>query len=231
MQSSLERLLVAGQPRDTINQLESWGLRQFQSKFHLYDQENSPPDSKLAWLSAMQHYGVPTRLLDFTQSPYIALYFALESHNPSAHGDMAVYAMDCSALMKCSVDEISKHNPALRGKSLEQVDDDKDNIFDKIIDTSSFDILWVTEPKILNVRVDRQAGTFLIAGNRLKTTEELLMTPTYQHVAAIKYEIPKEFYSSIFAMLRKVNITSKTLYGGLYGLGGSVRMELRVYSS
>lgn len=45
----------------------------------------------LGWLSIMQHYGAPTRLLDWSESPFVATYFAYEQVSDT---DAAIYALD-----------------------------------------------------------------------------------------------------------------------------------------
>ena len=52
--------------------------REFERRLHQYPVDIPANRSPLECLSLMQHYGAPTRLLDFTYSFYIAAYFALE---------------------------------------------------------------------------------------------------------------------------------------------------------
>ena len=65
-------------------------------------QENLPRDDEhLKWLFIMQHNGLPTRLLDWSESPLVALFFATEEKkcpNTGEEPDGVVWALHSSNL-------------------------------------------------------------------------------------------------------------------------------------
>ncbi len=84
----------------------------------------SEPKNKWEWYFLMQHHGIPTRLLDWSEGALLALHFALRSHFPKAptaekdaEPDAAVWVLD----------PIWLHEHAHRGSKLLPDPEDPEN--------------------------------------------------------------------------------------------------------
>jgi hypothetical protein len=70
-------------------------LKKFKRQCYLYTSPVPHDENIMEWLALMRHYYAPTRLLDWSYSFFVALFFATEN----ATGNMAVWALDTDWLL------------------------------------------------------------------------------------------------------------------------------------
>jgi len=233
-------------------QAEDILLREFRRRMHQYLPTESIPKSDLVTLALMQHYGVPTRLLDVTRSPYVALYFAVRDSLKDA--DAAVWAFNPSNIRNASLRRVFRKDPSLR-KQIGSFYDPRaeftrQELFKKwfMPNESSFDlenpdslrhneIILDIEPFTMNPRLAIQQGLFLISGSQCKTFEETLVDLLQEIESQIgetggrepsvfKIIIPMHLRRPLMRHLEKMNITAASLFGGLSGFAISLREKL-----
>jgi len=215
MYSSLSRYLLAYQvhPKAWAQQ-ESRILRIFRRKAHLLLQHLPAEDDSFEWLALMQHHGAPTRLLDFSWSPFVAAFFAFER----ASTDCAVWALFPPGLGS---------KPTRTLQASQQVADDEiapwvPGGFERHFLPNTNRIAVIGEPQTMNQRLVAQHGTFVMPGVLDVPVEELV-----PHGAVVKFVLDlAKVRDAAMADLYNMNIGNASLFPGLDGLARSLAYEL-----
>lgn len=216
--SSLSRYLNAYIPdRKSWRSREERAIRIFQRKAHNYLTDPSVLNNPLRCLALMQHHGAPTRLLDFTKSPFVAAFFALER----AIGDAAVYALNTPRLWVA----IPRSQPEMGRNS---IDPRRPGNFARIFLSNRNAIIWTGEPEEMDRRLVAQSGTLVVPGMLDKPLDEILQN--YDQPAAVlkKIVLPFSVREEAMKALYRMNITNATLFPDLDGLARSINMELEI---
>ena len=189
--------------------------RIFERKSHLFITD-TPQADELEWLALMQHYGAPTRLLDFTWSPYVAAFFALER----ATTDAAIWAVNLPLLWNIH------ERQRIDGVNVEEADPRDADAFKKYYLPNKRAFVWQGDPFRMPQRVIAQSGTFLVPSHLGMTVEDIIARYPGRGELLIKFVLPvtklrPEAMSSLYDM----NITQATLFPGLDGLARSMAYE------
>jgi hypothetical protein len=167
------------------------------------------PQQKGDWetLFDMQHNWIPTRLLDWSESLGISVYFAVKYNDKK--NDMAVYILDPEELNKYSKKDIPiiPDNP----KGLEYVK----NYLNKEPFPPQFPI--AIRPNFSNNRMFAQRGIFTVHGDDLTPIE--ILCP----MAVLKIIIDKKAIDDANDFLEFANVNEYTVFPDINGISDYIR--------
>jgi FRG domain len=185
-------------------------------------------DDDLEWLSLMQHYGAPTRLLDVTRSPYVGLFFAVAEQPETASS--ALWAFDEQTL-----DTAARRS--LLDFGVVSIWDDKaryDEFFRKygssLVEDSPENPLGLIpiSPKRANERMAVQQGLFLLPLNNAHSCEINLFGASTRYdfddfgKRAQKLDICPSARDEVLYELTRMNISYATLFPDFAGFARSL---------
>lgn len=192
-------------------ELERHIIRNFQKYSH---NDIEDEDSIWHWLSIAQHHGLPTRLLDWTFSPYVALHFAT-AHVDLYHQDAVIWGVNYKsvhATLPNVLRNVNKKEQSdiftaqMLGSAISSLDD-----FDELKE-----IVVFFEPPSLDSRIVNQHALFSVMNNSQRTIDSWIENK--KNIPWFKLIIPAKLKWEIRDKLDQANITERVLFPGLTGL-------------
>lgn len=199
--------------------------------------------NKVRWAELAQHHGVPTRFLDWTENPLVALYFACESNKNS---DAVVWVLHKRNYLHY-VNQYDENR--FKGKNQYATNEDaiRDLLTVSSDDVERYSQLWklplIYTPYYFDHRMSAQASWFMVWGTEKKALEDMIDDSYF-----MKYEPPIDGIRSfgvpqeerfiyrffihqsgkqmLMRQLDRIGIHAKTLFPGLDGIGKRIE---RIY--
>jgi hypothetical protein len=195
------------------------GLKHERNMYAIFRQEGASllpnTNDSLELLALMQHYGMPTRLLDWTESLYVALYFAVMSKLSWAVEHPSIWIL----------------NPfRLNFKSMRQnvVFDQDDKLNIDYYESAKLKQWPFSTPVAIaapwrNSRVLAQRGFFTLHGDDVRPIEE--SAPE----CVKRIDIPQHLVREIIRVLSHSTTNSFTMFPDLTGLSEKLKRQFKIF--
>lgn len=184
-------------------------------------------DNKLLWMQYAQHFGVPTRLLDFSSNPLVALYFACneDKDDDGALWIINEFRFNCYSCQKYielkdeqSVSESEILQCYLYQSTEVEYEGDEDN---------EMPILFF--PNYIDARMNVQSSRMMLWPMRSKALNGFMEADSYMNPSveeeysnkrfACEIIIPKEEKNNLLYQLDQLGINEKSIFPGLDSIG------------
>jgi hypothetical protein len=180
-----------------------------------------PPQNEWGYLFIMQHYGVPTRLLDWSENVFLGLYFALTvSATKGFRTDAALWILDPAGW---NAGILPGMDPP--GAALNADDSDLRNFAPgREVNQMSSDILAMYA-RYNNPRITAQRGVFTVFGREKAPMEEVFETKGLEESALKKVVLPRGALRAMYADLRVIGFRESMIYPDLTGLAREISVD------
>jgi hypothetical protein len=197
--------------------------RHLMRNFRKYAHQAAPGPTDWDWMALGQHHGLPTRLLDWTFSPLVALHFATASW---PEDDAVLWAVD--------VEQVHRSLPGVLREALDQEGSlvfttgllakhatDVEEL-DELRESDPFALFF--EPPTLDDRIANQAAVLSIIADPTCHMHEWL---EMRDGTCQAWRIPAELKREVRERLDQAHVNERVLLPGLDGLAAWLR---RYYS-
>ena len=189
--------------------------RQLMRAFRKYAMQDAVPhDTAWDWLALGQHHGLPTRLLDWTYSPYVALHFATQSRK-RVDRDGVVW---CVNYVRAHERLPAELREALRGEGADVFTTELlAKAAPELRDLERYgdEFVLFVEPPSFDARIVNQYALFSV----ISPADARLDRWIRDHPdMAMRVVVPAELKWEVRDKLDQANVTERVLFPGLDGL-------------